>query len=253
MATSGPVGWSSAPGARPRSPPRIAASMVSSSYALACWTSAGISGASGAVGMGVRAVAVDARRQLHDRVVRQVRDGAVVAHVDDLDVARRPSWSDVDELRRPPRCSTPRHGRAAGPACVSSVGSRYSSSSSASISITSWRATGALRAARAGPRRWRSSSAGSRTGSRRGSARARRGRSSRRGRLVAAGLEQLAAGGRPRRPGPRGSSVRWLRPTWSRSTCSGSTPKCARQPALEADGHVAQPDGAMSRRRAAPG
>ena len=36
---------------------------------------------------GRRAVTADARRQLHDRVVGQVRDGALVADIDHLDVA----------------------------------------------------------------------------------------------------------------------------------------------------------------------
>ena len=46
-----------------------------------------MSGASGASGSGMGAVAVDRGRDLDDGVVGQIGEGAAVADVDDLDVA----------------------------------------------------------------------------------------------------------------------------------------------------------------------
>ena len=97
MATSGTSGLViSARSATARSPV-TAASMVSCSYALACWTSARISGARGAVGMGVAPLRSMRAGSSTTASSRQVRHGALVAHVDDLDVAR-PGMERGDEL-----------------------------------------------------------------------------------------------------------------------------------------------------------
>ena len=66
-----------------------------------------------------------------------------------------------------------------------------------------------------------------------------------RGDLVAVLGEQLRQHVLAVERGRARTQVRWLRPTWSTSTRSGSTPSSRANAALEADRHVAEPDRAV--------
>ena len=115
----------------------------------------------------VGAVAADPRRDLDDVVGVQLRDARRRCAGRRPGRRRRRRGGERAAARRP-RCRRRRRGGSAARAFVSSVGSAYIASSWRSMSMTSSARVVARRSARPAPRRRRSSSAGNRTGPRRG-------------------------------------------------------------------------------------
>ena len=189
-----------------------------------------------------RAGAVDARRDLDDRVVGQVRDRAAVVRVDDVDraVARVERLDERRGRLAVVRAAAPLQQlglavqrRVAVEVEQLALDADDVGRPAGALALLAQDVVGRVVVAQVVGRDRAERPDDRRAGSHRPA--------------VTSSSPASSSSGRRSTPSTRTARIhdRWLRPTWSSETRSGVDAEVAGEPALEPDRHVAQPDGAM--------